>query len=57
VKPGQQGIAFKVDKNGHALPKGPHEIRNPYNKGRHRLQHETYEAVVFQHSHPRRAIP
>jgi hypothetical protein len=56
ANPGQAGIAFKVDKHGHAVPKGRAEIRNPYEKGRFLTQFERFEQVVFEHSH-REALP
>jgi hypothetical protein len=56
--PGQDGVAFKVDARGNAVPKGgpKHEIKNPYAGGRYQDQYEAFEKRVLALGH-RKAKP
>ncbi|HTE50660.1 MAG TPA: DUF4157 domain-containing protein [Kofleriaceae bacterium] len=51
AKPGQDGIAFKVNARGQAVPKGVYEIKNPYEKGLFQLQFKIFEQTVLDASH------
>lgn len=47
----KDGIAFKVDGQGRPVPKGPEQIKNPYNNGTNALQHKTFPATVMTAGH------
>jgi hypothetical protein len=48
---GQDDIAFKVGTDGKAVPKGPNDVNNPYNKGTNAEQHNAYLEEVIQAGH------
>jgi len=50
-KPGQAGVAFKVDAQGRPVPKGPDEIKNPYNHGMYPKQNKIFEKTVLDAGH------
>jgi hypothetical protein len=54
--PAQQGVAFKVDARGRAIPKGPFEVKNPYHPGTQAQQHRAFEQAVMDAGH-RKAAP
>ena len=54
--PEQNGVAFKVDAKGNPVAKSPGDIKNPYDNGRHHIQHETFEQEVLKADH-RQAKP
>ena len=49
--PGQDGVAFKVDSAGEAVPKGPADVANPYDKGKNKLQWEAFQKAVMAAGH------
>jgi hypothetical protein len=55
--PQQQGIAFKVDAQGRAVPKGPGEVNNPYDQGTHLDQWRIFRKVIMDAGHQQAKVP
>ncbi len=49
--PGQDGVAFKVDAEGRAVPKGTGDTNNPYNAGTNKPQFRAYQDDVMSAGH------
>ncbi|HEY4244250.1 MAG TPA: hypothetical protein VGM88_30765 [Kofleriaceae bacterium] len=49
----QDGIAFKVDTQGRAVPKGPDDVRNPYKRGEYPAQYDAFAERVMEAGHRR----
>jgi hypothetical protein len=48
---GKDDAAFKVDASGRAVPKGPHEVANPYPKNTNQDQHEAFLDALMNAGH------
>lgn len=48
---GQDAVAFKTDNAGKAVPKGPGDVANPYDQGKHKPQFEAYQGVMIRAGH------
>jgi hypothetical protein len=57
---GSQGeVAFKVGSDGKATPKGPEDLKNPYEKAINPNQHDAYndEAMKYGHQEAKPELP
>jgi hypothetical protein len=50
-KTGQNAVAFKVDAQGRPVPKGPDQIKNPYNHGTNQKQNIMFQQMVMDAGH------
>ena len=47
----QDAVAFKVGADGKPTPKGPKDLKNPYDKGKHKLQYDAYQDEAMKPGH------
>ncbi len=47
----QDAVAFKTDDQANAVPKGPGDVNNPYDKSKHTPQYEGFLGVMLQAGH------